>query len=80
VILGKKQTGHKPPKHFLSKSKKRPEDRSAETQIYCYAPASGAVSGLSTLLLITVDHEFLKIREVVKLKPISRSRQSGDPI
>jgi hypothetical protein len=41
----------------------------------CDAPASGAVSGLSTLLLVTVNHVFYDCQKWCKLMPISRSRR-----
>lgn len=64
--------GHKSSKASFLKNK-----RSAEAEMSCDAPASGAVSGLSTLLLVTVNHVFYYCQKWCKLMPISRSRRSN---
>src|SRR5438874_12504673 len=65
--------GHKSSKASFLKTIKR----SAETEMSCDAPASGAVIGLSTLLLVTVNHVFHDCQKWCKLMPISRSRRSN---
>ena len=69
------------PQERFVENKKKPGTTGAqhlqgmpETQMSCDAPASGAVSGLSTLLMVTVDHEFFITARSGQTQPIPRSR------
>src|SRR5438309_212560 len=46
LLTWENTTAHKVPQAFFVETNKSSQDRSVETEMYCDAPASGAVSGL----------------------------------